>query len=366
MKWWRPAPYPFTRRKSSPLWHSLSPIRDDLRSNIAWSVGNGLGIRFWDDIWIPQLGPLRPHALDPSYINKNINISDLVTVDGSWNLEALECLLPSTILPYILSIRPPSSSDVADSYIWRLQVPQRIRLFLWTTFRHKLMTNLERSKRSFTDDPSLWDCVITANRKAAFYSLNLEQWIISNIHQVTIDDTLDVPWNLLFSPLVWQQKPPTGWFCLNTDGSVSTGPNFGSIGGAFRDVDVNWIIGFPKAIGITTPLQIGLWAIFHCLEVASHHGFELLLIQSDCADAMNLVNDSNSSLSPTPHSLVRSIHQLRQRCWVTEVIWVPHESNKLADGIAKLSPPPMHALALLSSPPSVHVKSPPYCIKNSA
>ncbi|KAE8662503.1 hypothetical protein F3Y22_tig00113337pilonHSYRG00175 [Hibiscus syriacus] len=129
------------------------------------------------------------------------------------------------------------------------------------------------------------------------------------------------------TPNQWQ-KQPAGWFCLNIDGSVSPVSNFGSVGGVVRDHVGNWIIGFHKAVGITAPLQAELWAILQGLEVAWSHGFELLLIQSDFADAVivNLVNDPNSSLSPT--SL----------------------SNSLADGIAKLPSPLMHDVALFSSP----------------
>ncbi|KAE8692329.1 signal recognition particle receptor subunit beta-like [Hibiscus syriacus] len=126
--------------------------------------------------------------------------------------------------------------------------------------------------------------------------------------------------------------------------------NFNSVGGGIRDHDGNWIIGFHKAVGITTPFQAKLWAIFHGLEVAWSHGFELLLIQSDCANALNLVNDPNSSISP--HSLVWSIFQLRQRAWVTEITWVPRESNSLANGVTKLPSPLMHDVTLLASPPA--------------
>ena len=42
--------------------------------------------------------------------------------------------------------------------IWKLQVPQRIRTFLWLAIHDKVMTNNERARRGFTSNPSCRCC----------------------------------------------------------------------------------------------------------------------------------------------------------------------------------------------------------------
>ena len=37
--------------------------------------------------------------------------------------------------------------------IWKLQLPQKIRTFIWMLFHGKLLTNLERMRRRITNDP---------------------------------------------------------------------------------------------------------------------------------------------------------------------------------------------------------------------
>ncbi|XP_039008432.1 uncharacterized protein LOC120136477 [Hibiscus syriacus] len=72
-------------------------------------------------------------------------------------------------------------------------------------------------------------------------------------------------------PLSWR-KPPTAWFCLNTDASVSTSSGLGLIGGVIRDYTGNWMTGFHKCVGITNPLQAELWGVFTGLQIAWNYG----------------------------------------------------------------------------------------------
>ncbi|KAK8515780.1 hypothetical protein V6N12_075803 [Hibiscus sabdariffa] len=69
---------------------------------------------------------------------------------------------------------------------------------------------------------------------------------------------------------------PDGWFTLNTDSSVSTISSFGSAGGLIRNNEGNWLIGFNRLLGITTPMQAELWAIHEGLLLVWSLGLERL------------------------------------------------------------------------------------------
>ncbi|KAE8731273.1 hypothetical protein F3Y22_tig00002840pilonHSYRG00903 [Hibiscus syriacus] len=88
----------------------------------------------------------------------------MVTVDGAWDIESLSNLLSHVAIPHIMNIKPPETFDGLDvctwrwnptstfatnsayqwlldrnwddenknwDFIWKLQIPQRIRFFLW-------------------------------------------------------------------------------------------------------------------------------------------------------------------------------------------------------------------------------------------
>ncbi|KAE8686511.1 hypothetical protein F3Y22_tig00111059pilonHSYRG00129 [Hibiscus syriacus] len=67
-------PLSISRLACSTLWHGLSNVWELLRSNIAWSLGNGGTIRLWDDVWVP--------ALDESILYV---LRDCPTVCGLWH-----------------------------------------------------------------------------------------------------------------------------------------------------------------------------------------------------------------------------------------------------------------------------------------
>ncbi|KAK8504565.1 hypothetical protein V6N12_017108 [Hibiscus sabdariffa] len=102
----------------SSLWRSLSNIWSNLLPNIAWSVGNGSRISLWNDVWVLELGPLRNHVFDPESMNSFVHIKDLVT-NGSWNLDLLNSIFPPAVVPHIIAIRCPHSTDADDLCIWR-------------------------------------------------------------------------------------------------------------------------------------------------------------------------------------------------------------------------------------------------------
>ncbi|KAE8694346.1 hypothetical protein F3Y22_tig00110783pilonHSYRG00041 [Hibiscus syriacus] len=181
----------------------------------------GLGVRLWDDIWVPQLGPLRRYALRSTIIDENVSITDLVTSEGLWNIEALDSLLTRNALPYNLGIRPPVNIDMADSCMWRwglnivreLYVPwcllfSSLAWQIWKKSNDQVFTASCRPQRSVFSHSTAWAKLFYGCKKVV--DPLLERVIVS---------------------FQWQ-RPPVGWYCLNADGALFGASNSVSIGGA--------------------------------------------------------------------------------------------------------------------------------------
>ncbi|KAK8484624.1 hypothetical protein V6N13_093286 [Hibiscus sabdariffa] len=164
---------------------------------------------------------------------------------------------------------------------------------------------------------------------------------------------------VLFSP------PPSSWICLNTDGGVCKSTNLAKAGGLFRDSCGTWIRGYGRSIGIADSLIAELWAIHDGLIVAWELGFELLQVQSDCTKAISAL--IVGTVRRDSHALIRSIHFLCQRGWEVDFVWVPRESNQVADQLVKdlhqsqyervyIDVPPAHMSNLLTR----DIHGPPY------
>ncbi|KAE8669030.1 hypothetical protein F3Y22_tig00112261pilonHSYRG00208 [Hibiscus syriacus] len=169
--------------------------------------------------------------------------------------------------------------------IWRIPVPQRLRLFLWLVYKEKLLTHLERHKRFITqisfcpycndtyesmlhilrDFPrtkALWNQLLNATKATSSDGINdvlfknVEPSLEAVYHRAIIwvryyhtcsSSTNTSPHTMDF--LKWKRHK-LGWICLNVDGTVSASMGFGSVGSLLRDNTGRWLLGFNRTIGI--------------------------------------------------------------------------------------------------------------------
>ncbi|KAE8662353.1 hypothetical protein F3Y22_tig00113338pilonHSYRG00011 [Hibiscus syriacus] len=87
--------------------------------------------------------------------------------------------------------------------------------------------------------------------------------------------------------------------------------------------------------------------VFQC---AQKEGFEMVQIQSDCAEAVDIVNNPNASRNPL--SLVRIIDAIGCSARAIDVVWTPRECNKPADYLPITTTPHSLELIYLSLPPA--------------
>ncbi|MBA0636274.1 hypothetical protein Godav_025193, partial [Gossypium davidsonii] len=71
------------------------------------------------------------------------------------------------------------------------------------------------------------------------------------------------------------------WVHLFSDGAVERATGKASAGGAIRDMEGNWIVGFNHFLGNCTPFEAELWGILNGILVMLKKGYKRATIQTD-------------------------------------------------------------------------------------
>ncbi|GMJ02104.1 hypothetical protein HRI_003879600 [Hibiscus trionum] len=253
-------PLSISRNNSSPLWKAMSASWSDLRTSIARSIRNGNLAQPLDDIWIPCLGPLRLHLKPKNITTTSLSFSDLLDDTRQWDVTKLPAFFSEEVVPRILSVTCPEPLDNDDclfwhksakhvfetksayemiaspywdpkhliwEHIWTLPVPQRIRLFFWLAFKHKLVTNHERCRCFVSNQPlcpichdttetslhvlrncntarAVWLLVLPPSMVNNFFQSDPQDWISANLKSHLVVTQWSLPWKVLFASITWQ------------------------------------------------------------------------------------------------------------------------------------------------------------------
>ncbi|KAE8705409.1 hypothetical protein F3Y22_tig00110429pilonHSYRG01085 [Hibiscus syriacus] len=131
-----------------------------------------------------------------------------------------------------------------------------------------------------------------------------------------------------------------GWVSLNNDGVVSPQTGLSLIGGIFRDHSRNCLGVFHKSLGTSTILEAELWGIYEGLRSAWQFGFERVIVQSDCEDAIQLLSPLSAS---SPFVAVGAIAHLLDQTWVVLFRKIYRYTNMAVDFLAKFDDLPSDA-----------------------
>ncbi|KAK8572207.1 hypothetical protein V6N12_028266 [Hibiscus sabdariffa] len=303
-------------------------VQSEFLPNIAWSICNENSIDFLNDIWVPSLGPLRDHIEDPSPFTGGLSLKDFVSMNGTWDCGALHDLFPSSVVDRILSIKCLEQCDVDDSCI----------LFLWIAYQRKLLTNTERYRRNMSTSSlcvgcsgvvvettvhvlrdcreirHLWGQLIPMALEQPFFSMNLQAWLSCKL--TSVETTLPLAMCLYLMRR-----------CLG--------------------------IALPGLTITTVVPRLGN----HCLSSPMkyrRHGPHRLRVGS--ASLLMVVVDlvNSDSVGSSVLSLVRGVARLRQKCWLTDVMWIPRDKNKVVDALTRLANPFILSFCIYTDPLQRH------------
>ncbi|KAK9042626.1 hypothetical protein V6N11_017693 [Hibiscus sabdariffa] len=132
-----------------------------------------------------------------------------------------------------------------------------------------------------------------------------------------------------------QKAPQEGWIKINTDAVVAGSDRLAIIGGVFRDHTGKWIFGFSRKVGVSTVLIAELWAIHDALQRAWDRGLRKINLESDCLDAVRILNGKSTSL--LGNGLVATIFKLLRYDWTVSISHINRACNGVVDRLGTLS-----------------------------
>jgi hypothetical protein len=250
------------------LWKTLVSVMPWIEANMCKAIGDGHGTKAWESCWIAR--GLRVNELDvvipPSL--ENASVADLVANDGGWNWNNISWL-PENVLNMIAAIPAPvadigkdtifwpsenhgqftvsSAYDLLMKYepcddekmwrmIWKLQVPERVKCYIWLLKHGRVLTNLRLSKmhrgspfcsscgdiietelhvlRDCAQCMNIWLAVVKDSTRAKFFNSNLQQWIGSNLNGEIQGEGVE-NW-----PSFWAHACHSLWFWRNKEAHV--------------------------------------------------------------------------------------------------------------------------------------------------
>ncbi|RYR56284.1 hypothetical protein Ahy_A05g022025 [Arachis hypogaea] len=170
--------------------------RQLLKENAKWSIGNGARVSIWKDNWITG----RSKPLNSNSTN-DFRVKDLIVEGEGWDRRKIESNFPQEICKEILSTpisvmnkedilywpwredgnysiktgyyaarrteqsdnhrNPSTSEDKREIWreVWRMEVPQKIRMFLWKACQDILPVGSNLYKRKIASDPKCQICL---------------------------------------------------------------------------------------------------------------------------------------------------------------------------------------------------------------
>ncbi|MCH79377.1 putative non-LTR retroelement reverse transcriptase [Trifolium medium] len=225
------------RATDSSLWKWLVKDAHYLQNFGMWTVGDGRRIDAWNYYWIDTDTRITDQEVSIPNDLIGMKVCDLVDVDGNWNWRLLQQWLPTSIMQKIAAIVPPNEAngkdeqlgvgskndrysvaamynimcnfddehvDVLWSKIWKLNVPERIRQFIWIVKHDRLLTNSRKNKmglghaschycrdieestlHALRDCPlvrSIWMNAVPLEARARFFIEDINEWIKFNIN----------------------------------------------------------------------------------------------------------------------------------------------------------------------------------------
>ncbi|KAE8674682.1 hypothetical protein F3Y22_tig00111741pilonHSYRG00313 [Hibiscus syriacus] len=140
------------------------------------------------------------------------------------------------------------------------------------------------------------------------------------------------------------------WIKANTDGAFGGLMKMVVAGGVLRDDQGVWIFGFARSLGICTVFMVEFWAIHDSLSHAWHFGFRGIKVETDCAKAVETLN--NNIKAVVGGAIVSLIWELLQRDLEIRIKHVHREANLVAERLAALARGNTIGTVLYHSPPS--------------
>ena len=179
-------------RHASPIWKAIEKAREVVRKGACFIIGDGESVDVWLDPWVPWIDGFTPSPKDKSIVQSEMKVAQLIDQDHrAWRtaiaLDTFNPISANVILSIPIPARPspdklmwiPDSKGLFSvklaykkllpstlsqdtiginwAKLWKIRVPERIKMFLWSVATNVLST--KENLMSRLDIPEPW-CVL--------------------------------------------------------------------------------------------------------------------------------------------------------------------------------------------------------------
>lgn len=227
--------YPIMKKKreQSGVWSSILAVWDKFFKAVGCKIGDGKYTNVWTDMWTGLDLPLI------QYVERNhdkVRIEDVVasfvTASNTWDLDKWRTFLPDWVIDRIRHVAPPrpgqadkhwwraaadGNFSVRSAYrltleqptspiqpiwrkIWRWELPEKVKMFIWQVFHERIPSNHVRARHIPNISPEcpfechseetvlhtlrdcetaqrVWSLVINPIYMYRFFTGNLQDWL---------------------------------------------------------------------------------------------------------------------------------------------------------------------------------------------
>lgn len=247
-------------KQNSPTWKAIAAVWEGFIKGVGKKLNDGKGTNFWWDLWSPLDRPLIEFVVSNQHeINQEASVASMTLPTRGWNVLAWRRFLPQWVIQKLIHIQPPRNSScdefcwrngsdgrfsVQAAYnflnqqhrdvqkdiwgrVWRWQLPEKIKFFLWQASHESIMTNALRVRRRLSDSSQcplscaqvesiihtlrdcsrarqLWRKLLAPQHYNSFFSCSIQDWMTWNAtHQPQRPKLKCWPWQMVFGLSCW-------------------------------------------------------------------------------------------------------------------------------------------------------------------
>ncbi|XP_072058140.1 uncharacterized protein [Arachis hypogaea] len=281
-------------------------------------------------------------------------------------------------------------------WIWRLNLPEKIKMMMWLGLQNALLTNAFRFKRHLIDsnrcsrcnadletmEHCLRDCeksrciwkMLDPLLIDSFEGTPLEFWIrkVMPGNEAIVGAGLWWVWRHRCNDIFnngdqWSNykvvamaritandlrkfastkcitfkdrrrwKPPIGdTFKVNCDASLFSDWNLAGIGCVIRDSNGRWISGCSSSYPLGPIVRCELFAVWRGLILAWDYGLRDIVCKTDSLDILHILKNPANGLNCDVVDILQKIQELLSRPWVVDYEWIIRDANIVADWLAR-------------------------------
>jgi hypothetical protein len=197
------------KQGSSQFWRNLMAIKDEYCSLRSKCIGNGGSTSFWSDTWLGRepLAVMFPRLFDlcfdkkitvreallsglsclrfrrtlmgetASQFDKILESCNLITLsdeqdDVRWKLGGKNFSVRS-----LYQYKKMAAVSFPQSFLWKLKIPHRIKIFIWLTLRDSILTKVNLKKRGWKGIDSCPFCGVSETSQHLFFDCPLARYV---------------------------------------------------------------------------------------------------------------------------------------------------------------------------------------------